>query len=327
MNGLLPWHRTQWALISSQRANYRLPHALLLQGREGLGKRQFANILAQGLLCESPTGSGEACGGCRFCHLFDAQTHPDLFQVEPEEGRNVIVIGQIRALTHFIALKSAQSEQKVAVISPAERMNRHAANSLLKTLEEPPPDTLLMLVSHVPSLLPATIRSRCQKLTFGTPAVPDSLPWLRKRLGADAEAERLLRLANGSPLQAVKLAERDALKTRAAVLEQVTGLVSGKADPVTAAEDWLDLGFADTLDWLYGIVTDLIRLKSGAMAHGPEKRAAERELTDLSQRLDFGLLFKLLDTCLDGRRVLERDLNLNPQLLLENMAVIWACSK
>ena len=325
MSRLLPWQREQWALVCTQRDRDHIPHALLLHGREGLGKRGFAVLLAQSLLCEAAVAGGEACGACRSCHLFASGAHPDFMQVEPEEDGKGILIEQVRALNHFVVLTSGQSARKVAVIAPAERLNRNAANGLLKTLEEPPRDTLLMLVSHAPALLPATIRSRCQKLAFGTPPEAVAVAWLQERLGPEAKA--LLSLANGSPYKALAMAEADALGQRNSVLSHVQGLISGQAEPIAVAEEWLQLGFADAVDWTYDVVTDLIRLKFDPEPPDMVNRDVAGALAALSQRLDFGLLFQLLDKCLDARRVLERHLNLNPQFLLEDMAATWAGSK
>ncbi len=325
MSELLPWHAEQWSLVSAQRSQGHVPHGLLVHGREGLGKLGFARLLARSLLCEAPAGSGEACERCRSCHLFGSGAHPDFMQVGLLEERKEILIEQVRDLNRFVALTRGQSARKVALIAPAERLNRNAANSLLKTLEEPPPDTLLMLVSHAPALLPATVRSRCQRLAFGTPPEGAALLWLRGRLGADAET--LLHLANGSPLKALGLAEADAISRRSTVLEQVNGLVSGQAEPTTVAEEWLRLGFADAIAWTYDVVTDLIRLKFSPEPPDMVNRDVAGDLRALSQRLEFGLLFQLLDKCMEARRVLERHLNLNAQLLLEDLAMTWTGSK
>ena len=91
MSRLFPWHRGQWSLVSAQREQGHIPHALLLEGRRGLGKRSFAGLLAQSLLCEAPDGEGEACGACRSCHLFASGAHPHFMQVEPE-GEEVILV-------------------------------------------------------------------------------------------------------------------------------------------------------------------------------------------------------------------------------------------
>ncbi len=322
VSGLLPWHSEVWDLVSAQRAQDHVPHGLLLQGREGLGKRAFAEVLAASLLCEQPSADNAACGSCRSCHLFHAGAHPDFLLLEPEEAGKDIVISQVRDLNHFAVLTRGKSLRKVAVVAPAERLNRSAANALLKTLEEPPADTLLILVSHSPALLPATVRSRCQSLVFGTPAVPIAGAWLQAQVGKDAET--LLRLASGSPLRALKLAEADAIDRRNKVLAQVKGLVSGHAEPTAVAEEWLRIGLGDAVACSHGLVTDLVRLKFAPEPPEMVNLDVAEDLGALSRRLEFRLLFQLLDKCLDIRRAVERNLNLNAQLMLEELAMTWA---
>ena len=136
-----------------------------------------------------------------------------------------------------------------------------------------------------------------------------------------------MRLANGSPLAALELAEGDAIDRRRTVLGHLEGLVAGQAEPSTVAEEWLRLGFADAVGWIYEVVTDLIRLKFSPEPPDMLSQGVAGDLGALSQRLEHGLLFQLLDKCLDARRVLERHLNLNAQLLLEDLAIAWASSK
>ena len=322
----LPWHTQQWSLFLTMRRRGTLPHALLLHGRAGLGKARFAGRVAGSLLCESPDGEGRVCGRCRSCELYEAGTHPDHLRVVPEEEGKEIRIDQVREITGFTALKCSHGAHKVVEIAPAERMNRHAANSLLKTLEEPPADTLLLLVSHSPALLPATIRSRCQRLAFGAPPEDEATRWLEARLPPGTAPEVMLRLANRSPFHALELAGTGALSQRDAVLRDVRALCMKGADPVAVAAGWNDLGLRTATDWLYVLVTDLIRLKQGAAAPEIVNRDAKPELQPLCQGLELKLLFKLLDKCLESRRALERHWNLNPQLQLEDLAITWTGS-
>ncbi|HSW52736.1 MAG TPA: hypothetical protein VLG93_05865, partial [Sulfuricaulis sp.] len=130
-----PWHGALWSALARQFE--QLPHALLLQGRPGLGKHDFAVQLAQALLCEQAR-DGMACGQCHCCRLFAAGTHPDLAGVGLVEDAKSIAVDQIRALGDFLSLRPHTAARKVVIISPAEAMNINAANSLLKLLEEPP---------------------------------------------------------------------------------------------------------------------------------------------------------------------------------------------
>ena len=185
---LLPWQRT--AAVEALVARATLPHALLIAGPRGMGKRTLALNFARALLCEAPRTDGLACGACASCGYVAAGQHPDfqlleLFEVEDDEIKPVteIKIWRIRALTEWAFLSGHRGRAKVAVISPAEALNTEAANALLKTLEEPPPGTYLLLVAHQPGRVPPTLTSRCRRfpaprhsraLTQKTP--PESIP-------------------------------------------------------------------------------------------------------------------------------------------------------
>ncbi|MBI5040490.1 MAG: DNA polymerase III subunit delta', partial [Gammaproteobacteria bacterium] len=157
MKSPYPWQDTEWAQLRARAAQRRLPHALLVTGPAGVGKCDFADAFARSLLCKHPAGDGSACGNCEACHLVRAGTHPDYLTVTFIEDKTQIGIDQIRELCRALALKSHAGGYKIAIVTPAERMTVEAANSLLKTLEEPTDNTLLMLVTEQPARLPATI--------------------------------------------------------------------------------------------------------------------------------------------------------------------------
>lgn len=191
----------------------RLAHALLLSGPAGTGKQDLAREMAAGLLCLE---SGmQACGNCRSCQLLDTGAHPDFRLIKYELNdkgvlRKELVIEQIRNLISALQLTTTISTRKVALLHPAEAMNRNAANALLKTLEEPPGDTVLILVSHDPGRLPVTIRSRCQSLHIRLPEEKITLGWLIDLSGCtQAEAETALKAAAGSPLHALEMLSSD----------------------------------------------------------------------------------------------------------------------
>jgi DNA polymerase-3 subunit delta' len=174
------WQNDIWRRLMSTKAT--LPGALLLQGRGGIGKFHLAYTLAQSLLCESPLDSGEPCEHCGSCHWFKIGGHPDFRLLEPEaqstaaestgetdQGKaadkkvsQFITVAQIRELADFVNLTTHRNGLRIILVHPAETMNVHAANALLKTLEEPPPGTLFILVSHQSQRLLPTVRSRCQ---------------------------------------------------------------------------------------------------------------------------------------------------------------------
>src|SRR5690348_9799716 len=207
----LPWQHDVVASLLSRRSQW--PHALLVTGPAGIGKRMLAQAIARALLCEAPRAGGAACGECTSCRYVAAAQHPDLRTIEPIEidddgdARIVewIAVERIRALTRWAAITSHRGGAKVALIVPAERMSEAAANALLKTLEEPPDGTCFLLVSNLPGRLPATIASRCQRIVAPRPTPAQARAWLMQHGTHDPDA--LLAQAHGAPLRALALAD------------------------------------------------------------------------------------------------------------------------
>src|SRR5882672_2106865 len=200
---LLPWLSAAKARISASMCQGRLPHALLIHAPNGLGAEALAVWISQLALCDAPGDS--PCGTCNACQLFAAGNHPDLHWVTRLEDAKELLIDQIRELCETFALKSYRRGRKVGVIAPADLMNVKAANALLKTLEEPPPDGLLILVSERPSRLPATIVSRCQRITIAVPPRERSLEWLAAQEPSVGDWNEMLEFAGGAPLRALAL--------------------------------------------------------------------------------------------------------------------------
>ncbi len=313
-----PWHQQPWTTLLRERS--RVAHALLLNGQVGLGKRQFAERVAQALLCAEPGDTADACGTCRQCRLLAAGTHPDLARVEPLEEGKVITVDQVRALTAFVTTRPHSAERKVTIICPAESMNINAANSLLKLLEEPPLGSVLILVSDRPAMLPATVRSRCQRVDFRVPTREAALSWLAGQGVAGGEAQILLNLAGGAPLQA--LAESDLLRERERLLADIEALSAREGDPVMLAARWHKLGAARCLAWLAGAVTDLIKL---AMVDGQSADLINADLALRLQALGQGLNLKQLygfaDALAEARGLLASPVD--NLLLLEDILIRW----
>src|SRR5712664_4154318 len=204
----------------------RLPHALLIHGMRGVGKLALAEHIAQLLLCESADEAAKPCGACPGCRWFLGGNHPDFRRLEPESlaqpsdqqtdeeqasstGRRAkpsieIKIDQVRELADFLNVGSHRGKLRVALMHPAEHMNPHAANALLKALEEPPSGVVFLLVSHRPAGLLPTIRSRCIALPVPVPPREAALQWLAEQGVKDAG--RWLAYAGGAPLQALDYA-------------------------------------------------------------------------------------------------------------------------
>ncbi|MDJ0739014.1 MAG: DNA polymerase III subunit delta' [Gammaproteobacteria bacterium] len=316
----LPWHAEPWRRLQDGRRSGRLPHALLLAGPAGLGKSVFAARLARALVCPSPGGGGDACDACAACRQSAAGSHPDLLQVVPEAPGKAIRIDAIRQVTAKSVLAAQQDGYRVIVIDPADAMNRAAANALLKTLEEPTPRTLLLLVSSQPERLPATIRSRCQAVVFRPPRLDDASHWLEKE-NIVADRERLLAIGGGAPLRALRAAEEAWLDADARLIDQLAVLKQRRGNPLQVVEEWNDRPITQVFDSLKRCVVDLVRLASSADAQGLYHPAQRAELQSLGQGIDLELLYGLNDEILQMDR--DSTNNLNPQMMLEHIANHW----
>ncbi|MEN8260929.1 MAG: DNA polymerase III subunit delta' [Pseudomonadota bacterium] len=236
---LLPWHAKPWERLMKYVQRGRMPHALFLSGNSGVGKtllvRQFANTL---LCTGSRTKEGLACGRCSACTLFRAGTHPDFSVVAPKQADKGIAIDAIRELSAALALRAQYGGHRVVIISPAHRMTAAAANSLLKTLEEPVERTVIVLISHSPYIMPATILSRCQKIHIDLPSRSVAIQWLRA-LKITNDADGLLSAAMGAPLLAVELSDNACMARRQTLyetlfMEWATNPVTGESLPAAA---------------------------------------------------------------------------------------------
>lgn len=266
----MPWLDDAWRRLQARRERGALPHALLICGPEGLGKRDFAARFVRGLLCQQPE-LGEACGHCRSCVLLDAGTHPDRVAVGyglRKDGvqRSEIVIDQIRELSARLAMASQFGGWQVATIDPADALNAAAANALLKTLEEPAAQTMLVLVADAPWRLPQTIRSRCQRIEFHLPEPAQALAWLQARGVVDPASA--LRAAGGNPGLARRWAEEGALDRRSEVRRDLAALAAGRGEAADVVRRWLDSEPAQRVWFAAQAVADESRARAAGEA-GP----------------------------------------------------------
>lgn len=247
---LLPWHGIATTQLRQAWAAQRLPHAILVQGADGLGKRSFAAWLAGAVLCEKSNGGElDFCGACASCALLKAGTHPDLHWIAPEEDKQQLSVDQVRAACEKLSKTSFRQGYKVAILEPAHQMTPGAANSVLKTLEEPSPGSLLVLLTSRPSGLLPTVRSRCQKLTIARPSAADAAAWLQQETGKTL-SPALLEFSGGAPLRALEYADGrfDALDQH--MQKSLRDLLSGDADVTQIAAEWEKDALIDRLVWL-----------------------------------------------------------------------------
>ncbi|BAO44362.1 DNA polymerase III subunit delta' [Thiolapillus brandeum] len=317
MTETLPWHDTLWQQLQRSRSQGRLAHALLLAGSQGLGKQAFARRLARSVLCEQPDDQGNACGHCRQCLLLQSGNHPDLRLVTPEEGSSTIRIDSIRDLVGNNTLSVGEGAHRVFIIEPAHAMGAAAANALLKTLEEPIPGTLMLLVSTAPEKLPITIRSRCQLLRFSPPDQEVALDWLHRAGISPNDARLALRFSGGAPLRARELTTSGAIKEQQALLEDFLSLAWGRVNVPAVAESWLKQQALEQLLLLIaGWLLELVRNKLA----GSEPQL-DSPLQNLRDWVDLKELYVLLDRLNEIRRMSAN--NLNAQLALESVLLQW----
>lgn len=259
---LLPWHTGAVEQLRLAWRTQHLPHAILLTGAEGIGKQAFAAWLARSVLCDQSGAALGYCGVCASCALANAGTHPDLLWVQPEEGKQQIAIDQVRAANERLATTSYRQGYKVAIVEPAHQMTVAAANGVLKTLEEPPPRSLLILITSRPSALPPTVRSRCQKVAVTRPERAAALEWLRAKVGDNVDPA-VLDFAGGGPLLALQYVQADFAALDDGMRKALEALFAGRADVTQVAADWAKEGLIERLTWLDLWLTSLAR---GALA-------------------------------------------------------------
>ncbi|MFM9980667.1 MAG: DNA polymerase III subunit delta' [Burkholderiales bacterium] len=218
---MYPWTTGAWEQLLARREN--LPQALLIHGPQGIGKLALARHFAQLILCET-AGRREPCGQCDGCRWFLAGQHPDFRQIEPEsmaapvepsedapapsktaKPSQEIKVDQVRALVDFLNIGSHRGKRRLALFHPAEDMNANAANSLLKSLEDPASGACFILISNNPRHLIPTIRSRCISLAVGIPEEAVALAWLKQESVQDGA--QWLAFSGGAPLLAREYAD------------------------------------------------------------------------------------------------------------------------
>lgn len=301
------------SLLTRTLSGGRLPTAFLFVGMEGVGKKLAALSLAQALNC-TESGPLSACGRCPACLKVEKGVHPDVLLLSPEE--DIIPVDRVRDMIGALSLVAFEGRMKVAVVDRAETMHWSAANALLKTLEEPPPRTLLILLTERPDALPRTIPSRCQRVKFsplGTEAVAG---WLRDRRGVPAERALLMAgLSEGSLGRALAMDE-EFLDRRRRIFDEVLSPAQGGLAALFDTAKGSARDMEGTLRTLEGLLTDLLWVRTGRDG-GVRNRDRIAEMRDAARRFE---VLDLAEVYESVERVREaRVRNVNPELALDKI--------
>ena len=311
-----PWHEKQMMRFRQAFEQQRLPHAILLTGPEGTGKLHLARCLTHYVLEHGGSSSN-------FEYLLEANSHPDVTLVEPEESKKQISVGQIRDLTERLALTTQLSAYKIAIIHPAQSMNRNAANALLKTLEEPQGNSLLILITHNHGLIPQTILSRCQQVHIRLPEYEEAMLWLREQ--GTKQAEEYLQLAGGAPLKAVRAAQQGRLQDFESLIADLSRLLHTQENMVSVGARWHELEVELLVSWLLMIVQSLVKLKVQEQSAFNITANLLKLLKISHDQIDLRDLIQYSDFLNKTR--LEIDNNLNQELMFEQIFSRWAALK
>jgi len=306
-----PWFDIARDEVNAAHGAGRLAHGLLIHEDPGAGGLEFARWIAQRVNCNVPARA--PCGECQECRWVAADQHPDVKRLSPEEESTQMLIGQVRELSAELALTAHGRGYKVAIVAPAEAMNHFAANALLKTLEEPPARTLVLLVTSQPSRLLPTLRSRCSRLRLAGPSREDAAAYLEAARGAGPWAEALAATGAG-PFALLDADPSGLAKLRTDTITTLRDIGSGNLQPPAVAEHWAKNDFAIRLSCLESWVTDRI-LESASI----------RDVTHLSEAAlapKICRLFEFSDAIRDMRKLAHT--SINKTMAVEALLWRWA---
>src|SRR5690554_4403124 len=321
-----PWQQETWQRLVQPLQQGRLAHALLLTGGQGSGKLFLAQGFAKNALCREQ--QDYACGHCKSCLLMQAGSHPDYSLIEPD-GKN-IKVDQVREMIEQLNQTAQLAGRKVIIIAPAEAMNIAAANALLKCLEEPTANSLIILLSSSPNRLLPTIRSRCQQIIIDQPSFAQADAWLQQVVADASDREKLLQLANGNPLLAQSYAEKNTLAVYEKSQQLICALLQGQVNIVKETEDLLKAAGKSNAekndfieDWLQ--INQLLVWQI-IQQHFIRDTKAEgmQALAQLIREPAFiRRAYQMLEYLQKNLKEIQGASNPNPQLLVEAVLIRW----
>jgi len=315
-----PWQEKQWCFLLSEVRQNRLAHALLLDGAAGFGKTDFASALSAYILCDQ-TNEAMACGECQSCRWLQAGSHPDFFRVVLEEKSKSIKVDQVRTLISQLDKTSQRASYQIALIESAHTMNRASANALLKTLEEPLGQVLIILVADRLNALPATIISRCQLIKFSSASNDAAIHWLQERIQPDMDPKLLLKVSDDAPLRALQYVELGYYTVRDTLLRHLLQIQRREVDPIAPVTELLKQELSLLLTILMSMVLDVVRLQHGVKVEALSHVDRLDQLQSLAKLHDRVKLHGYFQSCQKTLAAVQSGVPLNEQLVLENILV------
>ena len=305
-------------IVRGALARNRLPHALIFAGPSGVGKRTLALLVAQQVNCLSPAGE-DACGACRSCLKIISGNHPDIREIKPEG--TVIRIEQIRALINEVAFEPFEARYRLAILDPADQMKAETANSLLKTLEEPPSRTYLILITSKPYALLPTIRSRCRLLQFGGLPQQEIEEYLIGVQKLDSKEARLAAFfSNGSLGAALSFDSQHYPKVRKQALLFVQLLLS-PSSRFTEASRLSALQYKDKDGFQPWMESVMALLQDVYFAQVAPERMGRSDIADELTQLAASVPRSRIVSAIEAMKTLKKELvhNVNRQIALESL--------
>ncbi|NPA72361.1 MAG: DNA polymerase III subunit delta' [Gammaproteobacteria bacterium] len=319
-SALLPWLQAAWQ--QWQGLSNRLGHAYLLSGPKGLGIEQFVSKAIAAALCLQPI-EATACGQCKGCHLLTGQQHPDFYHLARLEDKKEITIDQVRQLLVKLTETAHQGGYKVIWVEGVEHLNQSAFNALLKTLEEPADKTLFLLTTHALGRLPATIKSRCQLMSFTPPMLPEAIEWLHQQQPQTdiTLIKRALRLSWGAPIDALAWIESAQFEEDAAWKEGLKQLQSGRKTVSKVVAEWIKWPAPlNVFDYFYQWTVSGARSVTYSSNRSEGAEQAEWHL-DEAQRLQLQNWLRFQQAVLQAKQ--DWLGNANKELVLETLCLEW----
>lgn len=325
---IYPWLEKSWNNLDLNHQE-TFPHGIIISGLVGIGRHDFCQELISSLLCMENGENALACGSCRACQLAKSGANSDFKKLELESGKTQIGVEQVRDCIAWINTSHQFDAKKVLYIPEADLMTIQAANSLLKTLEEPPAETvIILLVEHVESLIP-TIRSRCRILTLNKPEGSVALEWLQNEQNRSEpgheeipDLELLLHLCGGAPVRAKEMLQGEGITLRKTIFDALFGIITQGFDPIESAKSLEKLEVPQVVFWFYTLMMDFIRYKSGLQSNYLVNKDYLGQIQDIQGGLNLILLDQLYTEL--NQYYQKNSRQLNQQLLLESLLIRWS---